>query len=471
MKPDIRNLMNILPRAITFSHLRGGAVLAVLAGAALLERPSGQTAAPPPPPFPTGNLIPSGLVVSRVDTAGTAPALPVSHPDKFAWTLFVRVNQKAAAQVAIKGRPGLLSNNAIWETWADDAWTFPADPDPRNPPKWPTEAQPGLHKSTIRRAVGSHAGPASEGADVQTLVPEGFTAPNGSGVGEEVRRNQITFDYIIANGLWYQQGIAAFFARAAAAVEDNLKFTTASISFPRDSIEVKANWIVIAEADKPRFHWNYDTSGQLLGLVAMHIVSKDVPNWFWCTFEHVDNPGRGDYIGSHDSYGAEPAHIPSRTDKLFQTYPAEKQTAALLALLGKNGFTGAWGAQWQHYRLKGSQIDFTDPAGRPLLLGNSVTEAGFVPTASCITCHARAAVTARGTSAFPRFSEQTSLPLVNIAQQGTPNGAILTYNGPPDPGWYFRNMGAFSKQGLARLENLQTDFVWAIPFRASPAKP
>jgi hypothetical protein len=322
----------------------------------------------------------------------------------------------------------------------------------------------------LRRAVGSHSAPANDGADVQKLSPEGFRAPNGSGVGEEVRRNKTTFDYIITNGLWYQQGVAAYFARAAAAVEDNVKFATTSISFPRDSIEVKANWVVIKETDKFRFHWNYDSSGQLLGLVAMHIISKDLPNWFWCTFEHVDNPGRGDYVGIHDSFGAEPAHTASHTDKLFQTYPAERQTPPLLSLLEKNGFTDAWGAEWKHYRLKGSQINFTDPTGRPLLLGNSVTEAGFVPTASCITCHARAAVTARGTNTFPRFGEQTNLPLVNIAQQGTPNGAVLTYNGVPDPGWYFRNMGAFSKQGSARLENLQTDFVWAIPFKANPAK-
>jgi hypothetical protein len=423
------------------------------------------------PGFPAGNLVPSGAVLSHTDTPGTAPALPASFPDKFAWSLFVRVNQKAAAQVPIEGHPDLLSNDAVWETWADDPWTFPAEPDPGNPPKWPPGAQPGKHKATLRRAVGlrTSPAPASEGADVQKVAPGGFEAPNGAGVGEEVRRNKATFDFIITNGLWYQQGIAAFFARAAAAAKDDVKFTAASVTFPRDSIEVKANWIVIKEADKPRFHWNYDTSGQLLGLVAMHMISKDLPNWFWCTFEHVDNPGRGDYIGVHDAFGADPAHTPSHTDKLFQKYPAEKQTAALLALFEKNGFTGEWGSQWRNYRLKGSQVDFTDQAGRPLVLGNSVTEAGFVPTASCITCHSRAAVTGQGTSAFPLFGEQSSLPLVGVAQQGTPNATILTYNGLPDPGWYFRNLGAFSSQGVL-LETLQTDFVWAIPFKAKPAK-
>jgi hypothetical protein len=455
-------------RSLTLRGLLAGAVLAGLAGAAAAQGAPVQKVTPPP--FPTGTLVPSGAMVSHDDTAGTAPAQPASDPDRFAWTLFAKVNQKAAMQVPIQGHPGLLSNNALWETWADDAWTFPAAPDPRNPPRWPTDAQPGLLKALVARAVGPGSTPANEGADVGKLATGGFFAPNGTGVGEEVRRNKTTFDFIIQNGLWYQQGVAAYFARAAAAVEDNVAFTKVSITFPRESIEVKANWIVISEADKERYHWNYDASGQLLGMVALHIISKDLPNWFWCTFEHEDNPGRGDYIGIHDSFGAEPAHTPSQTEKLFQKYPAEKQTPAVLTLLERNGFTGTWGAEWRHYRLKGSQTDFTDTAGRPLLLGNSVTEAGFVPTASCITCHARAAVTAQGTASFPRFGEQTSLPLVGIAQQGTPNGAVVTYNGAPDPGWYFRNMGVFSKQGFVRLDNLQTDFVWAIPFRANPAK-
>ncbi len=110
--------------------------------------------------------------------------------------------------------------------------------------------------------------------------------------------------------------------------------------------------------------------------------------------------------------------------------------------------------------MKGSQIDYTDATGRPLLLGNSVTEGGFVPTASCITCHARAAVNAHGTSSFPVFGEERALPLIEDSQGPT------TYYGLPDLNWYFSNNG-----NGTRLLNLQTDFVWAIPFKAKPAPP
>jgi hypothetical protein len=143
-------------------------------------------------------------------------------------------------------------------------------------------------------------------------------------------------------------------------------------------------------------------------------------------------------------------------------------TPALEKLFQEGGLTGEWGEALKHYKLKGSQIDFTDAAGRPLLLGNSVTEAGFVPTASCITCHSRAAFTAAGASSFPIFGEKQTLPLVGLPQQGSEGSqgsTSITYNGTPDPNWYFQFTGANG----TTLVNLQADFVWAIPFKAKPA--
>lgn len=419
------------------------------------------------PPFPSGPIVPSGIIVPHDAGPGNTEAIPASFPDKFAWMLFAKINQKASKQGPITGTTN-ISNDAIWETWPDDAWTFPAAPVPANPPQWPGDGQNGPRKLLRGRAVTPN--PARAGADVSKLDPAGFYATNGPSVGEEVRRNRPTFDYIVTNRLWYQQGIAAFFARSAAVATNEVQLAARAVNFPRGSIEVKGNWIVISETNKARYHWNYNTSGQLLGLVAFHVISKDLPNWFWCTFEHVDNPGRGDYIGIHDSFGANPPHTPSRTDQLFQKYPTEQLTANALNLLATNGFKGDWLEQWKHYRLKGSQTDYTDAVGRPALLGNSVTEAGFVGTASCITCHSRAAATPQGTSAFPLFGEKSNLPLMGISQTNMPYTTILTYHGLPDPNWYYQAVGqdapfAGAAPGL-RLRNLQTDFVWAIPFQA-----
>lgn len=369
------------------------------------------------------------------------PAIPMNQPDRFAWELFVEVNRKAAPeyQQTLTRADGtkFTTNSAIWETWPDDPYTFPSDPDPASPPKWPDAP---YHKMLQAKAKGTPAA-----GDDKILD----TGENG---GEEIHRNRATFDYVIQNNLWYQQGIAAFFTNNPV------------MNFPVESIEVKANWIQITEAQKSQYHWNYDSSGQLWGLVATHITSKAIPNWFWATFEWVGNAGRCDFIGCHDCFGTIPQHVASNTDTVGKVYPAGTITDALTALYKKNGYSGAWLSEYSNYRLKGSQTDFTLPTGEPLLVGNSVTEGGFVQTASCMTCHSRAAVDAAGKNAFPTFGEVQPLPL----QSGSPEPyqtQFTTHNGTPIPSWYSHMTGQ-SSVPLFR----QTDFVWAIPFRAKPAK-
>src|SRR5262249_30425568 len=158
---------------------------------------------------------------------------------------------------------------------------------------------------------------------------------------------------------------------------------------PPDAIEVKANWLPLLDTDDPsRFHWNVDCDHKKWKLVAMHIITKAVPNWTWATFEHVDNPGRCDYMGCHDAFGATlavtdrarqplPGVPDAQIDLLDSVYPASAscvKTNALLDIFKEKGLDSAWG----NYCLKGSQVDFTAATGEPTRLGNSVTEGGFV---------------------------------------------------------------------------------------------
>ena len=374
------------------------------------------------------------------------PAPVMNAPDQYVWSLFVQVNARAASQ-GTGTRPGggtFTTNNAVWETWADDPETFPAKPNPSQPPVWPGPARESRVKRLIEKAKG---GP--HPADPHGITDGLLTvAPGGS---EEVRRNKATFDYVVQNGLWYTQGIAAFFASGNV------------VDFPLDAIEVKGNWVSIQESDKPKYHWNYDVNGNLVGLVAMHITSKAVPNWVWATFEWTGNPGRCDFIGCRDCFGYTPAIVPSNTDAPGAVYPAGNITKQLFGMFQAGGLTGEWGAEWQNYRLKGSQTDFTDPSGAPLLVGNSVTEGGFVQTASCMTCHSRAAVDSAGKNSFPIFGEKEPLPLQTTSPQQFQT-EFTTYNGAPDPAWFW----LFTGKGTTKT-NMQTDFVWAIPFRAKPA--
>src|SRR5256885_12110082 len=54
--------------------------------------------------------------------------------------------------------------------------------------------------------------------------------------------------------------------------------------------------------------------------------------------------------------------------------------------------------------------EFVTTTGLPTQLGNSITEQGFVPTSSCITCHARAAADSTGADAFPIAGFMPFLP-------------------------------------------------------------
>ena len=406
-------------------------------------------------------LCASPLVQAESDHYCRAPAKvadaaqPMNYPDQYAWKLFVEVNKQAKkATLKVKGKT-LSLNNAYWETWVDDVENFPSNPNPAQPPQWPTK---GDGHKLMNASFSAHQAPAAGKKLAANAMGEASCQLEG-GTCEVVYRNKTTFDYIINNKLWYQEGIAEFFASGQQVV------------FPIDSIEVKANWQLIAEKDKAQYHWNYTEDGQLIGLVAMHISSKVIPNWLWATFEHVANPGRCDLLGCYDCYGASPQAIPASTTVFGGQYAAGTLTPALLKNYKDAGYKGAWLSEWKNYRLKGSMVNFTDSYGNPNLLGNSVTESGFVATSSCMGCHSRAAVNAEGAKAFPVFGELPSAVATTAipAQYGY---QFLTVNGTPNPADFYHQAGNIYKNNPnGVLKFMQTDFVWAIPMRAQPVKP
>ena len=352
-------------------------------------------------------LTANGAAQQAAGSGSDDPNPAVNETDKFAWQVFVKINSAAKND----------TNDTIWETWATDDDTFPAQPDPKNPPAWPGNAarkkalQPS-HQQLLRRKLlegSAHHQFLQEIGRSGPLLPQ--IVPGG---GEEVRRNKPDFDFIVKNNLWYLEGLQAAFTKGD------------PISFPIAAIEIKAQWKPITEAEKPNYHWNVDSNNKLFGLIALHIMTKDLPNWVWATWEHVDNPNRCKILGCHDSFGLA---------------SSGKVSPELKALFKQAGM----GPEWENYRLDGAQIDFTDSTGRPTLLGNSVIEAGFVQTSSCITCHARATFDASGRS-LPVFRPDTQ-----------------SYNGTPDPTWFYTTTNP------PKPIYLQGDFVWSF-LLASPAK-
>jgi hypothetical protein len=237
-----------------------------------------------------------------------------------------------------------------------------------------------------------------------------------------------------------------------------------------------------ADIFEPGVHW----------LVAFHVSSKDTPNWVWATFEHVNNPGRCDYTGCSDSYGYRSADTvapdqannfttphtvcdgllegstifdngkpypesgPTRTNELDAIFRGLNIGNAPAAQPGDGTLVPSSADRaWLSYRLKGSQTQFTDSTGLPTHLGNSVTEGGFVGTSSCITCHARAGISARG-SIPPALSV--------FMNQPSETGYLQSANGTPVPDWFWASRQPSSGPPPARspLDVVQTDFVWGF---------
>ena len=99
-------------------------------------------------------------------------------------------------------------------------------------------------------------------------------------------------------------------------------------------------------------------------LVALHVSSRQNPNWVWGTFEHQMNPGRCDSIGCFDSFGAEiPAVLPNRTGENTQ-YGACRKTPPLKTLMKNAGLSPVW----ENYCLKSTQVDYTAADGTPYAL-------------------------------------------------------------------------------------------------------
>ncbi|WP_375786910.1 hypothetical protein ACE10Z_04820 [Bradyrhizobium sp. Pha-3] len=288
--------------------------------------------------------------LARADDAEMA----MNSPDRFNWSVFVKVNAAAAD-----------GKNRVWETWADNPTTFPSQPSRAIKPKFPVQAPPRTLEVVNQQALRA----AILGRNRLRISRDG---------SEEVRRNQTSFDFIVNSNLYYREGIT-----------DAVK-AQKQLSFPPEAIELKAVWKPLDGApasQKARYYVNKTADGREFGLVGLHIMTKALPNWTWATFEQTDNPGRCDIIGCHDAFGA--AADTKSNDQPNKGYPECKHTAALDKLFADAGLNEGF---WGFYCLKGSQVDFADQSAWGTRLGNSAIESGFVDTSSCMSCHSRSAL-------------------------------------------------------------------------------
>lgn len=188
------------------------------------------------------------------DIQDTQTAL--NNPDRYAWQLFVALNWPADRQRCRADRYKQLGDEgmATWQTWPSRENTFLSGA--KKPKSW-------------RRAC-------RDGASF-SLPQNAFSTVDD----ETVNLSKVHYGYIRKNALYsldQQERLAQ------AGVKD--------LSFPLGAKSIKAYWVEISEADKPRYHWaetQRDGHTVIYGMTGLHIISKDNPTWFWSTFEHVDN--------------------------------------------------------------------------------------------------------------------------------------------------------------------------------------
>lgn len=375
-------------------------------------------------------------------------------PDLYAWKLFVALNWPAD-MVNRKSDPNRKFGENDFTVW--ESWKLSSGPNDEvflakgaDPGEWITGSK--IERGNKLKSF--------EHLPLQQMILRSksdfhlkFDPPSmgSSGKGNENHLNKEAYEFIRENELYHIGGQEKFFQKAVelrnkvqkkyddhGITPEIHEYKKKLIDFPVEAKEVKAQWRVIEESQKDRYRWHEDEdTGKIYGLTALHITTKDLPNWLWATFEHVDNPSLPDaedwIVASNDS---------SATSK---GYPEG---------------LGIEGTFWENYRLRGTQIDFTDPAGKPTILANAQIEEGFQTTSSCITCHAMAAIGGR-------TEGQQHANRLSIFQEIHPvkgkDSVVLGPIGSPDYSLFEVNPRLFLQgEVVAPVNYIQTDFVWSL---------
>lgn len=355
--------------------------------------------------------------------------------DEYAWRLFVAVNWPADwRRRTADAREALgADRTTVWETWANTADIFRNDGEDPGPWRAPTRP-PGIAAPQRFETDSLKDLPNLRHIVQGRMVKFEDPVANARRL-TEIRMNRVAFEYIRARELYNLDGQLQILAQRRV------------VSFPVGTIEVKAMWRPIAAAEKSRYHTvevrQPDGTTRLYGLTALHLVTKDLPNWFWATFEHVDNPALADsdhwLLASIDRF------------------------ACPMANLDCNNAPAGIGLEqgvWRFYRLRGTLTRYVDTDGRPLRLANSELEAGLQASASCMTCHARASIglVAGSPARLPIFDTGAVPPGPGPA----PRRGFL---GAPQADWFAGEPG----RGGAASGFQPLDFVWSLS-KARPKK-
>ena len=326
-----------------------------------------------------------------------------------------------AAWEAFAGAMVAKGDRVEFETWASDQDVYvknpcaPGDspgtggcavpqwPDANAPKRLTTSLLSQVHMGMNKAATTTPLDPTVGCTTPSGGYPEGPAAgfPADACVGEEVRRDRKSFDYIVARNLFSKAGL-------------KVAYGGDPVSFPNDTVQLKADWIAVSALaqwigkteDYVREHFyisraTVDGTETDVAMTSMHVSIKtaDHPDWIWANFENADIPGRCDQTGCNDSFGLQGGSTPVNSSP-WQAYGTCARTEDLDALLKASGIAAVFG----NYCLTGTQLAYNDPD----LLGSPVIEGLLANVAadnsSCISCHRGASFDSEGAAETKFFS-------------------------------------------------------------------
>lgn len=407
-----------------------------------------------------GSLLVWQLTACSGDDSSSTPSKDIdtnpamNNPDKFAWQLFIELSKPI--------NPAKPDSSVIWEGWALAQNVFEY---PNKQPIWEEVAMQHKDFKDLKGIPLQQLSiePVIQQDDILEFDPSEPSQRMGG--LNETRFNKVVFDFIVDNDLYYQEGIESFITKSKV------------IDLPIQAREVKAVWDTIEADMATDYHYviEKDSSGNEIywGLVALHIITKDIPQWTWATFEHKNNPGLKsvddfEYLKTRDSYGLKNGQI---SDSLAADFEQHNMPP-----------------KWRNYILRGTQINFTTLTGVPTILANTYTENRFLHTSSCISCHARA--TLGSSLSFDELPENVKDTIVfgkipaNIEaaknyfnslgfvkqELDVPDPitkeSVIMYTGFPKPDWFDTTYQTTGRKDTYT----QLDFMWSF-FRAKRRNP
>jgi hypothetical protein len=369
----------------------------------------------------------------------------LTKPDEYAWQLFFFLNRQALPGKAGWADPQLRFGQhnpdapLVWETWAL-ASGGPAKSEVfkehgEKPVHWDqlnrnADFKLSLDKDleiklillqqvkTLQNYAGGNVSK-NKRKFTGTFPPEPATDDE-----EEVRINECAFNSIVSNDLYYIEGLQSKVADARKTGDRD--FIGKKIC--RCSKLIKGEWLEISDADKPRYFW-HSYGSKTYGLVAMHIATKDLRNWFWADFIHRDCEKQ---LGACWNKS-----LAAQTEPVDHTTRGPSGTG-FCGSCGSNGIRSETrGTVWENYILRGTQTEYTTITGSKVVLTSPAIE-NQAQEHSCMSCHVYASVNSDG-----NYYTEAMTPI-----------------GPPEP-TQFGDSGNTSVVSHT-FRFLQTDFMWAV---------